>query len=70
MNIVKTGDGRFIEIQGTAEAEPFGSDALGGLLELADRGITELIAKQREIVGSILGGDARAEARALKVAAH
>src|SRR5215207_3231256 len=39
MNIVKTGDGRFIEIQGTAEAEPFGSDALSGLLELADRGI-------------------------------
>ena len=52
MNIVKTGDGRFIEIQGTAEAEPFGSDALTGLLALADRGITELIAKQREIVGS------------------
>ena len=55
MNIVKTGDGRFIEIQGTAEAEPFGSDALAGLLELADRGITALIAKQREIVGPILG---------------
>jgi ribonuclease PH len=55
MNIVKTGDGRYIEIQGTAEAEPFGSDALVGLLELADRGIADLIAKQREIVGSILG---------------
>jgi ribonuclease PH len=55
MNIVKTGDGRFIEIQGTAEAEPFGSDALAGLLDLADRGITALIAKQREIVGPILG---------------
>jgi ribonuclease PH len=55
MNIVKTGDGRFIEIQGTAEAEPFGHDALAGLLELADRGITELIAKQRDIVGPILG---------------
>src|SRR5918993_3300073 len=55
MNIVKTGDGRFIEVQGTAEAEPFGSDALAGLLDLADRGITELIAKQREIVGPILG---------------
>jgi ribonuclease PH len=55
MNIVKTGDGRFIEIQGTAEAEPFGRDALDGLLELADRGIAELIAKQREIVGTILG---------------
>ena len=55
MNIVKTGDGRFIEIQGTAEAEPFGTDALTGLLALADRGIAELIAKQRAIVGGILG---------------
>jgi ribonuclease PH len=55
MNIVKTGDGRFIEIQGTAEAEPFGTDALTGLLALADRGIADLIAKQREIVGAILG---------------
>ena len=55
MNIVKTGDGRFIEIQGTAETEPFGTDALTGLLALADRGIADLIAKQREIVGSILG---------------
>jgi ribonuclease PH len=55
MNIVKTGDGRFIEIQGTAESEPFGGDALHGLLDLADRGITELIAKQRQIVGPALG---------------
>ncbi len=55
MNIVKTGDGRFIEIQGTAEAEPFGAQALESLLSLADRGIAELIAKQREIVGAILG---------------
>jgi ribonuclease PH len=55
MNIVKTSDGRFVEIQGTAEAEPFGSDALAGLLALADKGIADLIAKQREIVGPILG---------------
>jgi ribonuclease PH len=55
MNIVKTSDGRFIEIQGTAEAEPFGTDALTGLLALADKGITDLVAKQREIVGPILG---------------
>lgn len=55
MNIVKTSDGRFIEIQGTAEAEPFGTDALTGLLALADKGINELVAKQRELVGSILG---------------
>ena len=55
LNIVKTSDGRFIEIQGTAEAEPFGTDALTGLLALADKGINELVAKQREIVGPILG---------------
>jgi ribonuclease PH len=55
MNIVKTGDGRFVEVQGTAESEPFGRDALAGLLELADRGIAQLVAKQREIVGPILG---------------
>jgi ribonuclease PH len=55
MNVVKTGDGRFVEIQGTAESEPFGSNALASLLELADRGISELITKQREIIGPILG---------------
>jgi ribonuclease PH len=55
MNIVKTSDGRFVEIQGTAEAEPFAEDTLTGLLALADKGITALIAKQREIVGPILG---------------
>ncbi|MGE0462434.1 MAG: ribonuclease PH [Vicinamibacterales bacterium] len=55
MNIVKTGDGRFIEVQGTAEAEPFDRHALSGLLELADAGIVQLIQKQRDIVGPILG---------------
>jgi ribonuclease PH len=55
MNIVKTGDGRFIEIQGTAESDPFSGEALTGLLVLADRGIAQLIDKQREIVGPILG---------------
>ena len=55
MNIVKTGDGRYIEVQGTAESEPFSRDALGGLLELADAGIAQLIEKQRAIVGPILG---------------
>jgi ribonuclease PH len=55
MNVVKTGDGRFIEIQGTAESEPFADATLAGLLELADRGIGALIARQREIVGPLLG---------------
>jgi ribonuclease PH len=54
MNIVKTGDGRFIEIQGTAEAEPFGREALLDLLGLADIGITQLIEKQRAIVGHLV----------------
>jgi ribonuclease PH len=55
MNIVKTGDGRYIEVQGTAESEPFDRAALSGLLELADAGISQLIEKQRDIVGPILG---------------
>src|SRR5476651_1173633 len=54
MNIVKTGDGRFIEVQGTAEAMPFGRDALLTLLDLADLGITQLIEKQRAIVGHLV----------------
>jgi ribonuclease PH len=54
MNVVKTGDGRFIEVQGTAEGMPFGSDALNDLLALADRGITHLVEKQRAIVGHLV----------------
>ena len=53
MNIVKTGNGRYIEVQGTAEAEPFGRDALGALLDLADAGIAQLIEQQRAIVGDL-----------------
>ncbi|MBE3133245.1 MAG: ribonuclease PH, partial [Acidobacteria bacterium] len=55
MNVVKTGDGRFIEVQGTAEALPFGREALLGLLDLADAGIRQLNTLQREVVGEILG---------------
>ena len=43
MNFVKTGDGRFIELQGTAEGQPFDRRALDALMELADSGIKELI---------------------------
>src|SRR5437016_12942599 len=50
MNVVKTGDGRFIEVQGTAEGLPFKRDALDALLNLADLGIRQLIDKQRAIV--------------------
>ena len=54
MNVVKTGDGRFIEIQGTAEAIPFGQDSLLALLALADQGIKQLIEQQRAIVGHVV----------------
>ena len=54
MNIVKTGDGRFIEVQGTAEGQPFERQALDDLMALGDKGISELVALQREIVGSLL----------------
>jgi len=54
MNFVKTGDGRFIELQGTAEGLPFDRRALDALMGLADEGIKTLIEKQREIVGGFL----------------
>jgi ribonuclease PH len=54
MNIVKTGNGRYIEVQGTAEAEPFGREALMMLLDLADRGLAQLVEKQRAIVGHLV----------------
>jgi ribonuclease PH len=54
MNFVKTGDGRFIELQGTAEGLPFDRRALDALMGLADEGIKELIEKQRSVVGGFL----------------
>jgi ribonuclease PH len=54
MNVVQTGDGRFIEVQGTAEAAPFDRAALDALLALASDGIRQLVTLQREIVGDVL----------------
>ena len=54
MNVVKTGNGRFIEVQGTAEGAPFGHAALSELLRLADDAIATLVARQRDVVGGIL----------------
>jgi ribonuclease PH len=55
MNVIKTGAGLYIELQGTAEAMPFGREALNRLLDLADTGIRQLIALQRGLVGTIIG---------------
>jgi ribonuclease PH len=54
MNVVMTGSGKFIEVQGTAEALPFGRDALLEMLDLANKGVGDLIALQRQAVGHIL----------------
>jgi ribonuclease PH len=47
MNVVMTGTGEFVEVQGTAEQVPFGRRRLDDLLDLAQRGIRELIGLQR-----------------------
>ena len=55
MNIVKSGDGLYIELQGTAETLPFGREALNRLLDLGDTGIRQLIALQQGFAGTIIG---------------
>jgi ribonuclease PH len=52
MNVVMTGSGRFVEVQGTAEGMPFSRSELDELLALAKLGIDELTAAQRELVAS------------------
>jgi ribonuclease PH len=47
MNIVMTGGGRFVEVQGTAEGEPFSREQLSELLDLGSEGIAQLVALQR-----------------------
>ena len=54
MNVVRTDDGRYVEIQGTAESTPFRRDRLGELLTLADQGVDALQERQREALGGIL----------------
>jgi ribonuclease PH len=48
LNVVMTGDGRFVEVQGTAEGAPFSRNRLLQMLDLARRGIAALIAAQEE----------------------
>jgi ribonuclease PH len=54
MNLVMTGAGNFVEIQGTAEKAAFGDDALIEMLALGRKGIGELIAAQKQILGEEL----------------
>jgi ribonuclease PH len=51
MNVVMTGSGQFVEIQGTAEKEPFTREEMAKLLDLAGKGISELVRLQRSALG-------------------
>ena len=52
MNVVMTGAGRYVEVQGTAEGEPFARADLDRLLALAARGVAELVAHQRRALAA------------------
>ena len=51
-NVVMTGDGRLVEVQGTAEHQPFTRQEMDELLSLAESGIRELLEAQREALDS------------------
>lgn len=53
MNFVMTGSGRFIEVQGTAEHVPFDKKQLDEMSALAQKGIRQIIARQKAVVGDI-----------------
>lgn len=52
VNVIMTGDRRLVEVQGTAEGPPFSREQLDRLLDLASRGIDELLAAQRVALGT------------------
>jgi ribonuclease PH len=55
MNVVATGSGHYVEVQGTAEGEPFDRQMVNRMLDLADAGIKDLIAAQRQAISTPAG---------------
>lgn len=55
MNVIRTGNGRFVEIQGTAETEPFTREQMNEMIGAAETGIDRLLAIQREAIVQALG---------------
>ncbi|MCM3700426.1 ribonuclease PH [Paenibacillus macerans] len=53
MNVVMTGRGQFVEVQGTGEENPFSREDLDRMLALAEKGIREMIEQQREALGPV-----------------
>ncbi|MEX8494195.1 ribonuclease PH [Sphaerotilus sp.] len=56
MNVVMTGSGGFVEVQGTAEGSPFSRAEMDTLIALADQGIRDLVALQRQALTAPIGG--------------
>lgn len=54
MNVIMTGQGKFIEVQGTAEREPFDNKAMNKMLNVAKKGIGELISQQKRVLGKVI----------------
>ncbi|MGZ5033039.1 MAG: ribonuclease PH [Usitatibacter sp.] len=59
MNVVMTGAGRFVEVQGTAEGAPFTREQMSSLLDLASSGISRLISLQRSALSQAVNADER-----------
>ncbi len=57
MNVVMTRDGRLVEIQATAERTPFTLNEMNGLLDLATKGILELLALQTAVLGDLVASE-------------
>ena len=53
MNVIMTGSGKFVEVQGTAEQQAFAKKELDDLLRLATSGIKKLVASQKKLVGEL-----------------
>jgi ribonuclease PH len=53
LNVVMTGAGKFVEIQGTAEGKPFDHETLIGLIDLARKGIEQLLAQQTALLANL-----------------
>ena len=56
MNVVITGDGEFVEVQGTGEDRPFSRESLDALLALAEGGVRELAEVQRDAIRRVQEG--------------
>ena len=54
MNVVMTGAYDFVEVQGTGEGRPFSHEEMAELLTLAEKGVDELIARQKDALGGEL----------------